>query len=568
MRRSTSLFYLLAPLLALKPSLAPTVALELSLEYADLFHRHLDSEDEILNIVMSYLENERGRPKPNMEKEMQLLLSDLRSQIAYEISVVRESEMIQIDFPPDLIEELYDEGSDTYTKADSGQKGGENEQLELSPYATIIDHDALLRRLGGLNKYPDECDSGTEEILMSLLQDINVLPNSFRRYNCQRLLQELSFHRTSGANWSERSVLEEFFFAVTDTSPEDETRWKSISLVVSGKWLSDSDYCKWNGITCGVTNVGPGERGIEDDDNDDADCAVIAGVKTCKAKKRRCDGIMDVDQILGIPCPPKNSVTKIDLTGFTFLNGTLSSSLYMLSNLHRLNLMKNNIHSTIPPSYSEFKKLEFLDVSDNHMTGQLPRNLPAKLEEVWFENNGFTGPIPDDFSRFEYLRFIDISNNQISGTIPSFFTQMTWLNSLSLSGNKLTGSIPDFNQISLDVLDFSDNMLSGMPDIFPPDLSELNLASNQLKGKFWDSDRLVTLSYLNVTGNEFTGEVPANLDLEKNSPVNYISYYRYWKSFGCNASTLCKPGHEIICSPGYFSPVGAISQLGRKLVFC
>ena len=146
------------------------------------------------------------------------------------------------------------------------------------------------------------------------------------------------------------------------------------------------------------------------------------------------------------------------------------------------------------------------------MTSQLPRNLPSTLEEVWFENNAFTGSIPDDFSRFEALRFIDMSNNQLTGTIPSYFAEMTRLNSLALAGNKLTGSIPDFDAPGMDVLDFTDNKLTGMPDIFPPDLSELKLGSNQLKGPFPDSKLFETLTLLNVTGNDFTGEVPTKLE--------------------------------------------------------
>lgn len=438
-------------------------------------------------------------------------------------------------------------------------------KIDTSPYATIIDHGAILHTFGWetamFADYPSVCDSNTKQLLPPLLGELD-LPNSFRRYNCERLMQDLKHHRMSG-RWSERAVLEEFFFALVDIPPEDEEEWRTVGLVSSGKWLSDEDHCTWEGITCGSTTVGPGERGMEDDDDDDdANCAVIAGVKTCQMKQTRCDGNMDVDPILNIPCPPKTKVTKIDLTSIPYLSGTVISNLYMLPNLHRLNLMKNAMHGIVPASFSEFKKLEFLDVSDNQMTSLLPRNLPPTLEEVWFENNAFTGPVPDDFSRFKDLRFIDISNNQITGTIPSYFTEMTRLNSLALAGNNLTGSIPDFEQPSMDVLDFSNNKLTEMPDIFPPDLTELRLGYNQLKGPFPDSELLVTLTDLNVTGNDFTGDVPTNLDLDDNK-----YYFNLWRSFGCDKSTLCQPGHNILCKPGYFSPVGAVSVLGRKLVF-
>lgn len=443
-------------------------------------------------------------------------------------------------------------------------------KIDTSSFSPVIDHNVILQGLGGLRQYPQdsyEDDQGAyiDSIMVTLLQN-GTVPNSFQRYDAGRMMEELKLHRSTG-RWSERAVLEEFFFAVAGVAPEDEKRWKSIGLVTSGNWLSGdvsgADHCKWEGVTCGSTTVGPGLLGMEDDDDDDANCAIVAGVKTCKAKKTRCDGTMDTDEILDVTCPPKDMVTKIDLTSIPYLNGTLISNLYMLSGLHRLNLMKNNMYGTVPPSFSEFKFLEFLDVSDNHLTSTLPLNLPNTLEEVWFENNKFTGSVPDDLDRLEDLRFIDISNNQITGTIPSYFTKMSRLYSIAIAGNKLTGSIPNFDTPSLDVLDFADNMLTGMPDIFPPSLNELSIGSNLLQGPFPDEKYLESLSQLNVTGNNFTGEVPTTIqmDLDDDSQL----YYKLWLSFGCDKSTLCKPGHNILCSPGYFSPFGAISELGRKL---
>ncbi|KAL7447218.1 hypothetical protein ACHAXM_011210 [Skeletonema potamos] len=579
---------LLAALFALLllPSAArQDIQMRLALDYDDIVRLDLDSVDKILTNVMSFLANAKGRPKPNKQNEMKLMLSDLRSQIEAQIDQLGYGGEIQIFYPLQYVQELYDDENAVWIDADhivikpdsqpppsppgykKYKKWAYNEQSALietkrdtSPYATVIDHDAILQSLGWENAifadYPSYCDSNTKEILPPLLGRLN-LPNSFRRYNCDRIMQDLKHHRLTG-RWSERAVLEEFFFAVTGIPPGEEERLKSVGLVASGKWLSDVNHCDWDGITCGSTTVGPGARGMmEEEDDDDANCAVVAGVKTCKVKKTRCDGKIDVDQFLNIPCPPKTSVTKIDLTSISYLSGTLISNLYMLTNLHRLNLMKNQIHGTLPASFSEFKKLEFLDVSNNQMTSQLPPNLPSTLEEVWFENNAFTGSLPDDFGRLKDLRFIDISNNQITGTIPFYFSEMTRLNSLALASNKLTGSIPDFELPGLDVLDFSDNKLTEMPNIFPPNLSELKLGSNQLKGPFPNSNLPVTLSVLNVTGNNFTGVVPTQLDLDDDE-----SYLNLWRSFGCDERTLCQPGHDILCSPGYFSPAGAVSELG------
>ncbi len=592
---TSSLYVLVAMLALVHPRLVPTSAadpqdiqLRLALDYADIVKYELDSVDKIIGNAMAFLRRTRGIPNKHNRQVFELMLSALRSQIEPQLDQFApsgskgESQKIEIFFPLEFMRELY--GDDAFAEVvenpdiqpppspplHQDEVGSNDEQqsqavmetptVVASPYATFIDHDAILRRVGlettaFANFLPSICDSHAEKVL-SLVEELN-LPSNFNTYGCARLVHEFAHHRAKG-KWTERAVLEEFLFALLDVSPEEEERWMTDDLVVNGEWLRGNDICRWNGITCGSTIVGPGPRGLEKK-GDDANCAVVGGVKTCK--KTRCNGRMDVDELLGIPCPPNTAVTKIDLTSIPRMSGTLIHNLWMLSDLHRLNLMKNNIRGTVPESFSELKKLEFLDVSDNRMTSQLPRNLPSTLEEVWFENNFFTGQIPDDFDRFENLRFIDMSNNQFTGTIPTYFTEMTRLNSVVLAGNELTGSIPDFDSEEMDVLDFSDNKLTGLPNIFPPDLSELKLGSNEFRGPFPDSTMFESLTLLNVTGNEFTGEVPTNLDLEDSE-----EYLKVWNSFGCDKSTLCQPGHDILCSPGYFSPVGAVSELGRKFI--
>ena len=627
MRGITYLYYVF-----LVPLLAPPVAFgdeqQVTLRHnedSSVRNNELNTVEKLLNNATELVINVKAKGKSMTKKEQDLetLLHGMRAKIeeglteAGVLSSIEsgDTRLILSSLHPDLLDTLYDtvvdiitatengdqEEEDIGTSADSSGLADSQSTLPYSPdwdkekgsisigvdsyysllklpkidtssFSPVIDHDVILQGLGGLRQYPGhsyEDDQGAyiDSIMVTLVQN-GTVPNSFQRYDAGRMMEELKLHRSTG-RWSERAVLEEFFFAVAGIGPEDEKRWKSIGLVTSGKWLSGdvsgADHCKWEGVTCGSTTVGPGLLGMEDDDDDDANCAIVAGVKTCKAKKTRCDGTMDTDEILDVSCPPKDMVTKIDLTSIPYLNGTLISNLYMLSGLHRLNLMKNNMYGTVPPSFSEFKFLEFLDVSDNHLTSTLPLNLPNTLEEVWFENNKFTGSVPDDLDRLEELRFIDISNNQITGTIPSYFTKMTRLYSIALAGNKLTGSIPNFDMPSLDVLDFADNMLTGMPEIFPPSLNELLLGSNLLKGPFPYEKYLESLSQLNVTGNDFTGEVPTTIqmDLDDDSQL----YYKLWLSFGCDKSTLCKPGHNILCSPGYFSPFGAISELGRKLSF-
>jgi hypothetical protein len=43
---------------------------------------------------------------------------------------------------------------------------------------------------------------------------------------------------------------------------------------------------------------------------------------------------------------------------------------------------------------------------------------------------GLKGTLPPELGELSYLEFLDLSNNRISGTIPSFFANLTYLANL------------------------------------------------------------------------------------------------------------------------------------------
>ena len=87
---------------------------------------------------------------------------------------------------------------------------------------------------------------------------------------------------------------------------------------------------------------------------------------------------------------------------------------------------------------------------------------------------------------------LDLSNNNLSGAIPPEIGDMSNLVSLDLSGNDLSGKIPAAvgNLVNLDSLNLADNGLSGQ---IPPSLGGI-----------------INLK-LSLSGNEFTGCLPAIL---------------------------------------------------------
>ncbi|CAN7122222.1 unnamed protein product [Brassica rapa subsp. narinosa] len=75
------------------------------------------------------------------------------------------------------------------------------------------------------------------------------------------------------------------------------------------------------------------------------------------------------------------------------LNGSVPTSFNRLSRLKRLELQQNNISAELP-DLTSLKNLNYLDVSDNRISGPVPSSLPGSLVQISMRNNLFQGTIP------------------------------------------------------------------------------------------------------------------------------------------------------------------------------
>ncbi|CAL4995113.1 unnamed protein product [Urochloa decumbens] len=181
--------------------------------------------------------------------------------------------------------------------------------------------------------------------------------------------------------------------------------------------------------------------------------------------------------------------------------------------------------------WSVVSKADYLDMSNNLLTGTLPTNLETLAAScIDLSSNRFTGPIP----RFpRYMRYLDLSRNNLSGTLPDFVAQS--LESVALYNNSISGSIPYSLSLvePLHILDLSGNMLSGEISR-PKELVYLDLAYNQFSGNLpaWLQDKLPSLAFLRLRSNKFSGNIPVQLakiqslryiDLACNSISGHIS---------------------------------------------
>ncbi|XP_025981912.1 receptor-like protein EIX1 [Glycine max] len=169
------------------------------------------------------------------------------------------------------------------------------------------------------------------------------------------------------------------------------------------------------------------------------------------------------------------------------------------SSLSFLDLSRNSFTSSMILQWlsNVTSNLVELDLSGNQLNGEIPESnkLPSLLESLSMKSNILEGGIPKSFGNACALCSLDMSNNSLSEEFPLIIHHLSGcarfsLQELNLKGNQINGTLPDLSIFSsLKILDLDGNKLNGeIPkDIkFPPQLEELDMQSNSLKGVLTD----------------------------------------------------------------------------------
>ncbi|KAL5862140.1 hypothetical protein ACOSQ3_003425 [Xanthoceras sorbifolium] len=194
-----------------------------------------------------------------------------------------------------------------------------------------------------------------------------------------------------------------------------------------------------------------------------------------------------------------------------------------LPSLTILNISRNALEENIPSSIGDMNSLKILDLSYNHLLGEIPEHLAESqifssanfnlrnLYSLQLDGNYFSGKIPDSLSNTS-LYGLYLSDNKLSGKIPSWLGNMTTLVELAMPNNHLEGPIPpEFCHLNhLEVLNLAGNSLSSIPSCFSPlSLKQVHLSRNMLQGELQDAFRnssfLVTLD---LGYNRINGSIP------------------------------------------------------------
>ncbi|XP_018627886.2 receptor-like protein EIX2 [Nicotiana tomentosiformis] len=237
---------------------------------------------------------------------------------------------------------------------------------------------------------------------------------------------------------------------------------------------------------------------------------------------------------------PPISLTTLDLSS-NFLNTSIYTWLFDITNLVKLDLSSNDLDGLIPDAFGNMLSLAHLNLSGNFFQGPIPVVLwnMKSLQQLDLSGNAFGGGLPSCFGKISNLKslrvsfcsltrqlpqimknlscmtnsleYLNLERNHISGLLPDVLANFSSLRELRLGHNELNGSIPRVvgKLSSLVLLDLSWNGIAGsVPDLLLlSSLRDLHLSHNQLSGLTDSIGRLSKLERLYLDSNQFEGTI-------------------------------------------------------------
>ncbi|GKA81892.1 leucine-rich repeat-containing protein [Tanacetum coccineum] len=212
----------------------------------------------------------------------------------------------------------------------------------------------------------------------------------------------------------------------------------------------------------------------------------------------------------------------LDLSRNNF-SGLIPKSVSNLTGLHLLDLSRNRFSGNLPVLGADY-----VDLSDNDISGKIPANFPERTEILYLGGNKFASSLPINLTKLVNLRVLDLHNSIITGNLQDILPQIPTLEILILRNTSLNGFIPNSISMctSLRILDLSKNNLTGsiprqmanLPLMSASSIPKDDLNEDRLQDLIvnWkkSSQRLRNLRFfvmLDLSGNNISGEIPASL---------------------------------------------------------
>ncbi|KAE9595043.1 hypothetical protein Lal_00041166 [Lupinus albus] len=216
-------------------------------------------------------------------------------------------------------------------------------------------------------------------------------------------------------------------------------------------------------------------------------------------------------------------VLKLDKLSWLYLancsiTGNIPFGIGNLTHLENLELSDNHLYGEIPADIVRLHKLWQLELYDNNLSGKIPVGFGNLVNLVNFDasSNHLEGDL-SELRSLTNLASLQLFQNQLTGTIPQEFGDFKNLTEISLYDNKLTGSLPQNLGFwkGLEFIDVSDNSLSGH---IPLDMckynqiDELSLLNNSFTGSIPETyANCTSLQRFLVNRNSLSGVVPSGI---------------------------------------------------------
>ncbi|XP_059461242.1 receptor-like protein EIX2 [Corylus avellana] len=175
------------------------------------------------------------------------------------------------------------------------------------------------------------------------------------------------------------------------------------------------------------------------------------------------------DNRFSCPLPQLNSNSWVLNLSNNLFQGTVTFICESDGSLEFLDLSNNLLSGELPKCWPKVGPA-FLNLANNNLSGRIPESLGknclnySHFASLHFQNNSFIGELPVSLMNCSSLSVIDFGENKLSGRIPTWIgTSLPQLMILRLPSNEFVGSIPlQLCQLtSLQILDISHNSISG-----------------------------------------------------------------------------------------------------------